>query len=56
MNVNPAGFSSKRWPPARRLPAKRPPTLADLVERWVRRSYESDWIFRGAERAFPRRI
>ena len=53
MNANPAGFSSKRWPPARRLPAERPLDLSGLVERWVRRSYESDWIFRGAERAFP---
>lgn len=53
MNANPAGFSSKRWTPARRLPAERPPTLADLVEQWVRRSYESDLIFRAVERAFP---
>lgn len=53
MNANPAGFSSKRWTLARRLPAERPPTLADLVEQWVRRSYESDVIFRAVERAFP---
>ena len=57
MNANPAGFSSnKRWISARRLARnapERPLTLADLVERWVRRSYESDLIFRGAERAFP---
>ncbi len=39
MNANPAGFSSKRWTPARRLPAERPLKLSDLVERWVRRSY-----------------
>jgi hypothetical protein len=53
MNANPAGFSSKHSTPARQQPVERPPTLADLVERWVRCSYESDVIFRGAERAFP---
>ncbi len=53
MNANPAGSSRKHWTPARQQPAERPPTLADLVERWVRRSYESDLIFRGVERAFP---
>lgn len=54
MNANHAGFSgNQRWTPARQQPAERPLTLADLVERWVRRSYESDRIFRGVERAFP---
>ncbi len=57
MNANPAGFSGNtRWISARRLTRnapERPLTLADLVERWVRRSYESDVIFRGVERAFP---
>ena len=57
MNANPAGFSgNKRWISTRRLARnapERPLTLADLVEQWVRRSYESDLIFRGVERAFP---
>lgn len=53
MNANYGDFSRKHWIPARRLSAERPLTLADLVERWIRRSYESDVIFRGVERAFP---
>ncbi len=53
MNANPAGYSRKHWTPARQRPAERPLTLADLVERLVGRSYESDAIFRGVERAFP---
>ena len=59
MNANHAGFSgNKRWISTRRLrlarnAPERPLTLADLVEQWVRRSYESDVIFRGVERAFP---
>ena len=57
MNANPAGFSGHtRGISARRLARnapEQPLTLADLVERWVRRSYESDVIFRGVERAFP---
>jgi hypothetical protein len=59
MNANPAGFSgNKRWISARRLrlvrnESERPLKLSDLVERWVRRSYESDRIFREVERAFP---
>lgn len=38
--------------PARSAPAG-PVDLAGLVERWVRHGYESDSIFRWAERAFP---
>lgn len=57
MNANHAGFSgNKRWISTRRLARnapERPLTLANLVEQWVRRSYESDVIFRGVERAFP---
>lgn len=53
MNANHGGFSRKHWTPARQQPAEWPLTLADLVERWVQRSYESDVIFRGVERAFP---
>ena len=59
MNANPVGFSGNpRWiapqrPRLARDEPERPPTLADLVERWVRLGYASDLIFRGAERAFP---
>ncbi|MDG4584578.1 MAG: hypothetical protein P9E67_10935 [Candidatus Competibacter sp.] len=59
MNATPAGFSSNRhWTSTRRSPLartepQRSPTLADLVEWGVRRGYQSDAIFRGAERAFP---
>jgi len=54
MNANSAGFSGNtRWISARRQPVERPLDLSGLVEQWVRQSYESDVIFRGAERAFP---
>ncbi len=49
MNVNPVGFSRKHGTTVR----QRSPTLANLVERWVRLGYNSDAVFRGAECAFP---